>query len=254
MLGAIYGREGWYALNSRFSLFSFAIYDASLHADFDQQVKQLLFSGGSETLADDFMGFLAFVNPWDYELPDYEERRRERRGDREQSDSLAAYNRKCAIPLIHSIVRTDSAIAAGALAAVLSIPQDRLPCIVVSSNLHSSGLSWFSTDRTWLGDQLHHLRDVSQIVREFGTFGRERIIHDHIRQTNGYGEQGVVRLLDESSFGSQLFTVMNATVAGHSPDETHRANALEQDQGEDLLSWQEEYEKWTKKIPEEFKE
>ena len=80
MLGAIYGREGWQALNSRFSLFSFAIYDASIHTDFDQQVKQLLFSGDSETLEGDFMGFLAFANPWDYELPYDEERWREGEG------------------------------------------------------------------------------------------------------------------------------------------------------------------------------
>ena len=235
MLGAIYGREGWQALNSRFSLFSFAIYDASIHADFDQQVKQLLFSGDSEKLEDDFMGFLAFANPWDYELPDYEGSSRERGRDRKQGDNLAAYNRECAIPLIHSIVRTDSAIAAGALAAVLSIPQNRLPCLVVSSNLHSSGLSWFSTDRTWLGDQLYRLRDVSQIVREFGTFSRERIIHDHIQQTNGYGEKGVVRLRDKSPFGSQLITVMNATVAGHSPFEKHRD---EEEAKKQLLSLQ----------------
>ena len=211
MLETLYNPERWDELHSRFNFFAFMVHDSKTHPDFDQQIKEHLFDLlGQFMNENDKLLFFTLVDSSPQE-------------DRE-SDLLSDRNAqnvpepsRAAISLAHSIASIDSSIKAVSLANSFGIPNDKLPCLVVTPDLHSKQFRWLRTEPDRLDDQLYQLRELAHRVQGFGRFGKERIISDHLQQISPFGENSTVYLKGEYNFGSALTNVMTLTVAGHSP-------------------------------------
>ena len=239
MLDNLYNSERWEELHSRFNFFAFMIHDSEAHPDFDREIKARLFDYPDQVRNenDDFdhlyqqvineiinendkLMFFALVGP-----SLQEDRDSNRLPDRDTQD-VPELSRS-AISLAHSIASIDSSIRAVSLANNLEIPNDKLPCLVITPDLHSKQFIWLRTDLGRLDDQLYQLRKLAYRVQGFGRFGKERIINDYLQHISPSEENGTVYLMGERNFGSALTNVMTVTVAGHSPFAEEKTMARE---------------------------
>ncbi|MCE2434667.1 MAG: leucine-rich repeat domain-containing protein [Candidatus Latescibacteria bacterium] len=223
MLDTLYHNERWDELHARFNFFAFMIHDSETHPDFDQQIKEYLFDHSDQfmnennfdrlnqvTNENDKLLFFALVDSSPQE-------NRDSNLLRDRNTQEVPELSRAAISLTHSIASIDPSIRAVSLASSLEISNERLPCLVVTPDLHSKQFRWLRTDPDSLDDQLYHLRNLAYRVQGFGRFGKERIISEYLQQISPYSENGTIYLMGERNFGSALANVMTCTVAGHSP-------------------------------------
>ena len=211
MLDTLYNSERWDELHSRFNFFAFMVHDSKTHPDFDQQIKEYLFDPTDQFMNEnDKLLFFALVDSSPQE-------NRDSNSPRDQNTQDVPEPSRAAISLTHSIASIDPSIRAISLAKSLEISNERLPCLVVTPDLHSKQFRWLRTDPDSLEDQLYHLRNMAYRVQGFGRFGKERIISEYLQQISPSGENGTTYLMGERNFGSALTNVMTFTVAGHSP-------------------------------------
>ena len=223
MLETLYNVERWDELHSRFNFFSFMVHDSKSHPNLDQKIKEHLFGRPDQVRdEDDFERLYQFINENDKLLfsalvDSSPQENRESNRLRDQNAQDVPEPGRTAISLAHSIASIDPSIRAFSLASSLEIPNERLPCLVVTPDLYSKQFRWFRTDPDSLGDQLDQLRYLAYRVQGFGRFGKERVIGEYLQQISLSGENGTVYVTGERNFGSALTNVMTCTVAGHSP-------------------------------------
>ena len=142
MLDTLYNNERWDELHSRFNFFAFMVHDAKSHPDFDQKIKEHLFDRPDQFINEnnfdrlnqvanenDKLLFFALVDSSPQE-------NRDSNRQRDQNAQNVPEPRRAAISLTHSIASIDPSIRAISLARSLEISNERLPCLVVTPDLH----------------------------------------------------------------------------------------------------------------------
>ena len=167
VLEALYDGEKCQELSARLGLFSFVIHDARNHRDFDLEVKDLLFGGQYDLEQHGAFVPSAFLNAWRYRENEPEEEITGQAGCR-SSDS----DNPRLVSLLQAMASVDPSIAAASLASSLRIPQQYLPCLVVTTDFYWNQFEWFSTDRFSLLEQFEQLRTISGGIQGFGRFGK----------------------------------------------------------------------------------
>ena len=196
---------------SPFNLFAFIIHDPEEHPDFSRQLRRsfdrLDFVTGEKLL------FFALVEPPSEWLAHAHRRHYYERFSSYATKELLASQSKG--------LAADESATAFSLANNLSIPTEKLPCIVVTPDFTDERFLWFRTCPEHLEQQLTKLAYLA---------ARNNTSFDAIRQENldlcdGFGDKSV-----EGNLAKALSDVLSFIVAGNSSDSWLRRQALEQAQ------------------------
>ncbi len=185
----------------RFNLFAFIIHDPETHPDFDSKLSSLFERLDHDT--GDKLLFFALVNPPEKWLKTAENR-----------DYYKLLN------TLNAIDSTDSSITALSLAKSFGISHDKLPCLVITPNLHSKQFRWFRTCSDHIRAQLAELKYIAETEKEIHT---ESLQKEEIDLCGGSGTESL-----ENSIAEALRDVLLLINAANNPDPSVKQQALEQ--------------------------
>ena len=196
---------------SPFNLFAFIIHDPERHSDFDHRIRNRF-----ETLdyaTGDKLLFFALVDPSKEWL--------ERAVDRRYYEYLRSRETQELLNPANTIESRDKGIAAVSLAGSLGIPDDELPCLVMTNDFTSKDVYWAKTCPNEVVEQLTIL---GYEARRSGHINLENLKH----QIDLCGGSGIESL--ESSLAKALSDVLSFIVAGSPESRNDKNQALEQAQ------------------------